>query len=91
MAHEHEPPPDVEIAASARAKEVRFDAAPVVRVRFPGTGERDSRQVTTRQNVDSPVEPGGRTAASSPARTSPAACSIPGRRWTTRLALDGGK
>jgi hypothetical protein len=58
MAHEHEPPPDVEIAASARAKEVRFDAAPVVRVRFPGTGERDSRQVTTRQNVDSPVEPG---------------------------------
>jgi hypothetical protein len=49
---------DVEITASAAADELRFDAEPEVRVRFPGKGKRDSDQVTTRQNVDRPVQPG---------------------------------
>ena len=31
---------------------------PEVRIRFPGSGERDSGQTTSRRNVDSPVEPG---------------------------------
>jgi hypothetical protein len=46
---------DVEIVASAAADELRFDAGPEVRVRFPGTGKRDSHQATERQNLDSPV------------------------------------
>jgi hypothetical protein len=49
---------DVEINASAAAAELRFDSEPTVTVRFPGTGKRDSRQVTRRRNVDSPVQPG---------------------------------
>jgi hypothetical protein len=49
---------DVEIAASAVAGEVRFDAQPEVRVTFPGTGDRDSRQGTERANIDTPVRPG---------------------------------
>jgi hypothetical protein len=49
---------DVEIAASAAAAELRFETEPTVTVRFPGTGKRDSRQVTKRRNVDSPVQPG---------------------------------
>jgi hypothetical protein len=49
---------DVEIIASAAADELRFDGDPKVRVSFPGAGKRDSRQVTTRQNVDTPVQPG---------------------------------
>jgi hypothetical protein len=52
--------PDVEIVASAVAEELRFDTEPKVTVRFPGTGKRDSRQVTNRRNVDSPVQPGKR-------------------------------
>jgi hypothetical protein len=52
------PEADVEIVASATAAELRFDTEPVVRVRYFGTGKRDSRQVTTRRNVDSPVQPG---------------------------------
>jgi hypothetical protein len=52
------PAADVEIAASAAAEELRFDTAPKLTVRFPGTGKRDSRQVTKRWNVDSPVQPG---------------------------------
>jgi hypothetical protein len=50
--------PDIEIVARVRADEVRFDAAPHVQVRFPGSGRRDSRQVTTRKNIDKPVRPG---------------------------------
>ena len=49
---------DVEITASAAAEELRFDTEPQLRVRFPGTGKRDSRQVTKRRNVGSPVQPG---------------------------------
>jgi hypothetical protein len=56
MASAHEP--DVEIVASAAADELRFDTQPEVRVSFPGTGNRDSRQVTRRQNIDTPVQPG---------------------------------
>ena len=49
---------DIEIVASAAAEELRFDARPDVRVRFPGIGRRDSRQVTRRENIDTPVAPG---------------------------------
>jgi hypothetical protein len=56
MAGAHEP--DVEIVASAAADELRFDTRPEVRVTFPGTGDRDSRQVTRRENIDTPVQPG---------------------------------
>jgi len=50
--------PDIEIGARVRADELRFDAAPEAEVRFPGSGRRDSRQVTTRENIDKPVTPG---------------------------------
>jgi hypothetical protein len=49
---------DVEILASVAADELRFDTEPEVQVRFPGTGKRDPQQVTRRQNVDTPVQPG---------------------------------
>ena len=49
---------DVEIIASAAADEFRFDTEPEVEVSFPGTGPRDSRQVTRRDNLDTPVQPG---------------------------------
>ena len=49
---------DVEIVASVAADELRFDTEPEVQVRFPGTGKRDPQQVTRRQNVDPPVQPG---------------------------------
>ena len=29
-----------------------------VEIRFPGSGKRDSRQVTTRKNIDKPIKPG---------------------------------
>ena len=49
---------DVEIVGSAAAQELRFETEPEVAVRFHGAGKRDSRQVTRRRNVDSPVQPG---------------------------------
>ena len=49
---------DVEIVARAAADELRFHSEPEVRVGFPGTGERESRQVTTREHIDTPVQPG---------------------------------
>jgi hypothetical protein len=58
MASDDAPEPDVEIAASAAADELRFQARPEVRVSFPGTGQRNSHQVTKRQNIDTPVQPG---------------------------------
>jgi hypothetical protein len=50
--------PDIEIAARVRADELRFDAQPQVTVRFPGRGRRDSRHVTTREDIDTPVQVG---------------------------------
>jgi hypothetical protein len=55
-----EPTADVEIIASAAADKLRFHSEPEVRVSFPGTGERDSRQITSRRNIDTPVQPGKR-------------------------------
>jgi hypothetical protein len=49
---------DVEIVAHVAADELRFDTQPEVRVRFPGTGSRNSCQETSRQNIDSPVQSG---------------------------------
>jgi hypothetical protein len=56
MAGAHEA--DIEIVASAAADELRFNTRPEVRVSFPGSGDRDSRQVTRRQNIETPVQPG---------------------------------
>jgi hypothetical protein len=58
MARDGTPKADVEIAACAAADELRFDSQPDVRVTFPGTGDRESRQVTRRHNIDTPVQPG---------------------------------
>jgi len=58
MQPDDEPMADVEIVASAAADELRFHSEPEVRVSFPGTGDRDSRQVTLRRNIDTPVQPG---------------------------------
>jgi hypothetical protein len=49
---------DIEIVASAAADGLRFETQPEVRVSFPGTGTRDSRQLTRRRNIDTPVQPG---------------------------------
>lgn len=56
-AGEHRPA-DVAIVASASADELRFETAPHTRTDFPGSGERDSQQATTKRNIDSPVEAG---------------------------------
>ena len=48
--------PDIEIVARVRADELRFDAEPEVEIRFPGSGQRDSRQLTTRKNIDEPID-----------------------------------
>jgi hypothetical protein len=58
MQPDDEPTQDVEIIASAVADELRFHVEPEVRVGFPGIGERDSHQVTTRRHIDTPVQPG---------------------------------
>jgi hypothetical protein len=58
MQPDDEPMADVEIVASAAAGELRFHVEPEVRVSFPGTGARDTRQITTRGNIDTPVQPG---------------------------------
>jgi len=50
--------PDIEVVARVRADELRFDAEPEVEVRFPGSGRRDSRHITTRKNIDKPIKPG---------------------------------
>ena len=47
---------DVAIVASVAADELRFESRPDARTRFPGSGERDSHQATTRRNLDSPVK-----------------------------------
>jgi hypothetical protein len=58
MAGDDAPEADVEIVASAAADELWFDTEPEARVSFPGTGTRDSLQVTRRRNIDAPVHPG---------------------------------
>jgi hypothetical protein len=58
MAGDGAPEADIEIVASAAADRLRFEARPEVRVSFPGTGNRESRQVTRRRNIDTPVQPG---------------------------------
>jgi hypothetical protein len=52
------PEPEIEIVARVLADELRFDAEPQVEIRFPGSGKRDSRQATTRENIDKPITPG---------------------------------
>jgi hypothetical protein len=58
MTQEGAPEADIEIVAEAAADALRFDEQPEVRVGFPGVGKRDSGQVTRRQNLETPVQPG---------------------------------
>jgi hypothetical protein len=58
MAADRKRPPDVSIAASASAEELRFETQPEVDVGSVGSGARDSRHSTRRNNIDSPVRPG---------------------------------
>jgi hypothetical protein len=60
MQPDAEPPADVEMVASAAVEELCFHSEPEVRVSFPGSGERESRQITNRKNIDTPVQPGKR-------------------------------
>ena len=60
MQPDDEPTADVEMVVGAAADELCFHSEPEVRVSFPGTGERDSRQITSRRNIDTPVQPGKR-------------------------------
>lgn len=48
--------PDIEIAATVHADELRFHARPSVQVSFSNPGP--SAQETARENIDSPVGPG---------------------------------
>jgi hypothetical protein len=53
-----EPEPDVEIAAAARADEVRFEARPVVRSAAWASGPASAESVKTGRNLPDPLEPG---------------------------------
>ncbi len=50
--------PDVEIAASARARRLRFDRSPEAEVRFPGGSDVESDSSSERENLPDEVEPG---------------------------------
>ncbi len=50
--------PDVLIAASATAREVRFGSEPQIQVRLHGCAGLDSVVTTQRQNLPRPVQPG---------------------------------
>lgn len=53
-----ERPPDVEIAANARARRLRFHRAPEAEVRFPGGSDVESESGSERENLPEEVEPG---------------------------------
>ena len=50
--------PDVEIAANARARRLRFHRAPEAEVRFPGGSDVESDSSSERENLPDEVEPG---------------------------------
>jgi hypothetical protein len=50
--------PDVEIAASARADEVRFECKPEVRVRAYANAPATAESVSERENLPDELEPG---------------------------------
>ena len=50
--------PDVEIAASARADEVRFECKPAVRVRAYANAPATAESVSERENLPDELEPG---------------------------------
>jgi hypothetical protein len=50
--------PDVEIAASARADEVRFECKPEVRVRAYADAPATAESVSERENLPDELEPG---------------------------------
>ena len=50
--------PDVEIAASARADEVRFECKPEVRVRAYSNAPATAESVSERENLPDEVQPG---------------------------------
>jgi hypothetical protein len=50
--------PDVEIAASVRANEVRFECKPEVRVRAYANAQATAEAVSERENLPDQVQPG---------------------------------
>jgi hypothetical protein len=50
--------PDVEIAASVRAKELRFECTPEVRIGAYADAPASAEHVTERENLPDEVEPG---------------------------------
>jgi hypothetical protein len=54
----NERPPDVEIAADARVRRLRFDRVPESEVRFPGGSDVESDSSSERENLPDQVEPG---------------------------------
>jgi hypothetical protein len=50
--------PDVEIAAAARAEEVRFECVPEVRIRAYSDTPASAEHVSERENLPDEVEPG---------------------------------
>lgn len=48
----------ISIDAKVKAKSVRFDQVPNVRVTFPGHGQRDTRWTAQRKNLPKPLKPG---------------------------------
>jgi hypothetical protein len=53
-----EPRPDVEIAASARAKELRFECKPTVHIAAYANRPASAGSVSERENLPDEVEPG---------------------------------
>ena len=50
--------PDIELTADVKTRELRFEEAPKMEVRFPGHPERESVSGTERENLPDEVEPG---------------------------------
>jgi hypothetical protein len=52
------PAPEIEAAATVKAKKLRFERVPETEVRFPGSDEERSGSHTERENLPDEVEPG---------------------------------
>ncbi len=49
---------DISITATVRAREIRFETAPEIRIEFSGQPERLTDSQTERTNLPNPVQPG---------------------------------
>lgn len=50
--------PDIEIHATVKAKTVKFEQVPNVRVTFPGDSQKDTKWEGSRKNLPRPVKAG---------------------------------